>query len=122
MSIRATAFCGKFICMFASLSHRIVSNHGYRFYISPGDRIYLSKNDYKLNKVNKKSWEAEILFGDDVPGYLMESIYIETISDGRLIIPYKTYSEIKKISSVASRLLMKIDYKLLWNHYNFLSI
>lgn len=122
MSIRATAFCGKFICMFASLSHRIVTNHGYRFYILPGNRFDLSKKDYRLREVNKKSWEAEILFGDDVPDYLNESIYTETISDGRVIMPYDIFYGIKKISSEASRLLMKIDYKLLWNHYNFLSI
>jgi hypothetical protein len=122
MSIRAIAFCGRFICMFASLSQRMVSNHGHRFYISPGNKLDILKKDYKLRTIFKKSWEAEILFGDDIPYYLNKSIFNETISDGRLIIPYEIFSRIKKISSEASRLLMKIDYKLLQDHYNFLSI
>jgi len=112
MSIRAAVFCGEFICMFASLSTREVSNHGYRFYIQPGEKLGLSSRKFKLLKVKKKSREAEILFGDDLPGYLEEAVTLETISDGKLMIPHGIYSAIKKSSALINQTIMKTDLGL----------
>ena len=115
MSIRAAAFCGEFVCMFASLSPRDVSNHGYRFYIAPGNRFGLSKSVYSLRDIVKKSWEADILFGEDVPAYLEKSVTVETISDGQLIIPMDIYSDIKRISSLVSNIIMEADFDKIEN-------
>jgi hypothetical protein len=109
MSIRAAAFCGEFICMFASLSLREVSNHGYRFYIEPGKELRLSSERFELEEVVKKSWETEILFGDNLPAYLEKSVSVESVSDSRLIIPKAIYSDIKKISSRVSVAIRDID-------------
>jgi hypothetical protein len=118
-SIRSLAFCGEFICFFASLSKNIVSNHGYRFYVEPGDKMDISKKDFTLKKINKKSWEADILYGDKIPGYLHEAVTIETISDSRLIIPHNIYGKIQKISARVSGRLMEIDFNRLGEYYLF---
>lgn len=110
MSVRATAFCGEFICMFASLSPREVSNHGYRFYVKPGNRFGLLKRDYRLKDVVKRSWEAEILFGDNIPSYLKKSVMVETISDDTLIIPEAIYEKIIRTSQYASHKIANVDY------------
>lgn len=113
LSIRAAAFCGHFICMFASLSPGKVSNHGYRFYIEPGEYLGLSNQAFKLEEVVKRSWEAEILFGDDLPEYLKKNVMLETISDGRLSIPRDIYEKIKKVSSLVNNIIMETDLERL---------
>jgi len=109
MSIRASAFCGEYICMFASLSSREVSNHGYRFYIEPGEKFGLSSEKFKVNEVVKKSWEAEILFGDNIPPYLKESVSVESIADGKLILPQDIYEKIIEASVKISDKISNID-------------
>ena len=108
-SIRATAFCGNFICMFASLSKRLTSNHGYRFYVTAGSRLKLSSRHFKIKKVVEKAWEAEIFFGDRLPGYLYRDVFIEEISDTEITIPVSIYNKIKEISSSVSSLYQKLD-------------
>jgi len=109
LSIRAIAFCGSFICMFASLSKRLTSNHGYRFYITAGSRLKISKKNFKIKKVVEKAWEAEIFFGDRLPEYLYNDVFIEEISDAELVIPRNVYNKIKDISSSVSDLYQKLD-------------
>jgi len=109
MSVRAASFCGEFICMLASLSPRRVSNHGYRFYTMPGNRLGLSRSGYRLKKVIKKSWEAGIFFGGDIPDYLEESVMVETVSDGVLTLPENIYTSILEISGQVSRKIDGID-------------
>jgi hypothetical protein len=95
--------------MFASLSLRKVSNHGYRFYIEPGEKLGLSSEEFKLEEIVKKSWETEIFFGDDIPAYLEKSVSVELVSDSRLVIPKAIYSDIKKISSLVSIAIRDIN-------------
>ncbi len=114
LSIRAAAFCGKFICMFASLSKRLTSNHGYRFYINAGNKLDISNRHFKIKKVIKKAWEAEIFFGDKIPSYLYKNIFIEKIStNAELILPSGIYNKISDVSSSISDLYQKLDFNKL---------
>ncbi len=109
LSIRATAFCGNFICMFASLSKRLTSNHGYRFYINTGSRLKLSSRHFKIKKVIEKAWEAAIFFGDKLPEYLFRDVFVEEISDAEITIPGNIYNKIKNISSSISNLYHRLN-------------
>jgi hypothetical protein len=109
LSIRATAFCGSFVCMFASLSKRLTSNHGYRFYVTTGSRLKISRKDFRIKKVVEKAWEAEIFFGDKLPEYLYNNVFIEEISDTIVIIPQNIINKIKEISSSISFLYQKLN-------------
>lgn len=113
LSIRAAAFCGSFVCMFASLSKRLTSNHGFRFYITDGSELKISNSHFKVKKVIKKAWEAEIFFGDELPGYLYKDVHIEEISDAELVIPRDIYSKIRSTASSISNLYRKLDFSKL---------
>jgi hypothetical protein len=110
LSVRATAFCGCFICMFSSLSKRLTSNHGYRFYITAGSRPKISRKDFNIKKVVEKAWEADIFFGDRIPDYLYHDVFTEEISDAEVVIPQNIINKIKEISSSVSRLYQRLDF------------
>lgn len=110
LSVRATAFCGCFICMFASLSKRLTSNHGYRFYVTAGSQLKISRKDFSIKKVAEKAWEADIFFGNRIPSYLYNDVFIEEISDTDVIIPQRIINKIKGISSSVSWLYQNLDF------------
>lgn len=96
--------------MFASLSKRLTSNHGYRFYVTAGSRLKISRKDFRIKKVVEKAWEAEIFFGDKLPEYLYNDVFIEEISDTIVIIPQNIINKIKEISSSISYLYQRLDF------------
>jgi hypothetical protein len=110
LSVRATAFCGSFICMFASLSKRLTSNHGHRFFITTGSRLKISRKDFSIKKVVEKAWEADIFFGNMLPDYLYNDVFIEEISDAEVAIPQSIIDKIKEISSSVSHLYQRLDF------------
>jgi hypothetical protein len=61
-SIRSVAFGGEFMCMYANLSQRNYSNHGFLTLVSAGDSFGLSEREFGTTPFNQKSWEAEIWF------------------------------------------------------------
>lgn len=109
-SIRAASFMGHFICMFGSLSRKRISNHGIRFFISPGERLEITKKDFKIKKIVQKSWEADIFYKGDIPDYLYHDVYEERIAGAELIIPERLYEDIQRISASVSRLYQDMDF------------
>jgi len=107
-SLRAAAFSGSFICMFANLSENITSNHGIRTFVSKGDEFVLKDTSFKKMTIIKKAWEADIFFGDSIPQYLHEKLYKEVISDTELTIPKKTYQTIVRYAEEISLLYTNI--------------
>lgn len=113
LSVRAAAFAGEFLCMFANLSPRKTSNHGFRFYVSPGGGLKLSDENFKTRRTAQKAWEADIFFNGDIPDYLYENISIEDIAEAELIIPQSICETIKQMASSLSRLYMRLDFEAL---------
>lgn len=117
LSIRAASFMGHFICMFGSLSPKNTSNHGIRFFISPGEGMKITKKDFKIRKIVKKSWEADIFYKGDIPDYLYHDVYEERIAEAELIIPKRLYREIQRISASVSGLYRDTDFNSLPESY-----
>jgi hypothetical protein len=117
LSIRAASFMGHFICMFGSLSQKSTSNHGIRFFISPGDGLEITKKDFEIEKIVQKSWEADIFYKGDIPAYLYQDVYEERIAKADLIIPERLYGDIKRISASVSQLYMDMDSNSLPESY-----
>ncbi len=113
LSIRAAAFCGRFICMFASLSKKLTSNHGFRSYITNGNKLEISDSHFEIKKVIKKAWEAEIFFGDGLPEYLYKDVFVEEISSAELVIPHSICNKIRSITSSISDMYRKLDFSKL---------
>jgi len=117
LSIRAASFMGHFICMFGSLSPKSTSNHGIRFFISPGDGLKIATEDFKIKKIVQKSWEADIFYKGDIPDYLYHDVYEERIAKADLIIPERLYGDIQRISASVSELYRDMDFDSLPESY-----
>ncbi len=117
LSIRAASFMGHFICMFGSLSQKSTSNHGIRFFISPGDGLRIANEDFKIKKIVQKSWEADIFYKGDIPDYLYHDVYEERIAKADLIIPEGLYRDIQRISASVSELYRDMDFDSLPESY-----
>lgn len=117
LSLRAAAFVGEFLCMFANLSPRLTSNHGFRFYVSPGEYLRVSDEKFKTRRMVQKAWEADVFFKGDIPDYLYDNVTIEDIAEAELIIPHSIYETIKQTASSISRLYMGLDYEALPKSY-----
>ncbi|MCJ7545974.1 MAG: ATP-grasp domain-containing protein [Deltaproteobacteria bacterium] len=108
-SIRAVAFGGEFMCMYANLSHRSYSNHGIIVLVSPGDRLGLADKEFATESFNQKSWEAEIWFGEDDPPYLRHNLYEDEVARTTLYLPAPLYSLIMELSVKIERLYEGLD-------------
>ncbi|MGQ9509594.1 MAG: ATP-grasp domain-containing protein [Thermodesulfobacteriota bacterium] len=97
-SIRAVAFGGECICMYANLAHREYSNHGILTFVSKGERIGLEDPKFKTTYFNQKSWEAEIWFGEDYPPYLKHNLFEDEVAETRFILPANLYQTIENLS------------------------
>lgn len=86
-SIRAIAFSGEFICMYANLSTRSHSNHGALTFVSKGDHFGLADKKFKTEFFNQKSWEAELWFGKNAPPYLRHNLYEDEVAKTTLSLP-----------------------------------
>lgn len=124
LSLRAAAFSGNFLCMFANLSSKITSNHGIRTFVCGGKRLRLNNSRFNKIDITQKAWEAEILFGDKVPDHLYKNLYLEVISDTELVLPVKLIDTIKSYSEDISKYYDEIDLEglpkcYLEQHYDF---
>jgi hypothetical protein len=113
MSVRAASFMGQFICMFASLSRKLTSNHGIRFYVMPGDHLRLTDKNFTVREMVQKCWEADIFYKGNVPDYLYHDVYEETIAEAELIIPERLYTDIQRMSASISDFYKDIDFDTL---------
>ena len=109
LSIRAVAFGGEFMCMYANLSTRPNSNHGILAFVSPASSLGLHQKNLRTQSFNQKSWEAEIWFGDNDPPYLRHNLYEEEVTETRLNVPKSIDEAIKEISVKIERFYEGID-------------
>ena len=109
LSVRSVAFGGEFICMYANLAARPVSNHGILTFISPGNPFGLNEKHFKTELFNQKSWEAEIWFGNDEPDYLKHNLYEEEVARETLWIPEPLFMKIKELSIEIERAYDGLD-------------
>jgi len=117
LSVRAAAFAGEFLCMFANLNPRLTSNHGYRFSVSQGKGLKLSDQGFGTRRMVQKSWEADVFFKGDIPDYLYESASVEDVAEAELAILQPVYETIQRTAASISRLYMDLDCKTLPTSY-----
>ena len=110
LSIRAAAFAGQFLCMFASLAPRATSNHGTRFFIVPGERCGLTDREFSTTRVVGRSWEADIFYRGKIPAYLHQAVHEEDIAGADLALPEARIQEIRSLSARVSRLYSGLDF------------
>ena len=99
LSVRVIVFAGKFICIFANLSEGRTSNHGIRFFIETESDIKktgIKDEDFKVEEVSEKAWEADIFYGDEIPPHLYHNLYEETIAETVVNMPCSIYNDIIK--------------------------
>ena len=109
LSVRSVVFGGEFMCMYANLSTRAASNHGILTFISPGNPFGLSKKHFNTESFNQKSWEAEIWFGKDEPGYLRHNLYEDEVARATLLIPEPFLKKIRELSIKIERIYDGLD-------------
>ena len=97
-SIRAVAFGGEFLCMYANLAHREYSNHGTITFVSKGDHLGLEDPTFQTTLFCQKSWEAEIWFGEDTPSYLHHNLFEDEVAQTTLFLPEELYKTIEGLS------------------------
>jgi hypothetical protein len=108
-SIRAVAFGGEFMCMYANLSQRTYSNHGIIAFVAPGDRFGLADKEFATESFNQKSWEAELWFGEDDPPYLRHNLYEDEVARTTLYLPAPLYGLIMELSVKIERFYEGLD-------------
>ena len=113
LSIRSIAFGGEFMCMYANLSNKAYSNHGYLTFISEGDVFGLSEKTFKTESFNQKSWEAEIWFGEETPPYLHHNLYEDEVAETTLYLPVSVSNRIRNLSVRIERFYEGLDLSTL---------
>jgi hypothetical protein len=108
-SIRAIAFGGKFMCMYANLSRRSYSNHGIITFVSPGDLLGIADKTFATESFDQKSWEAELWFGKDDPPFLRHNLYEDEVARTTLFLPVPLYSLITELSVKIERFYEGLD-------------
>jgi len=108
-SIRVIAFGGKFMCMYANLSHRSYSNHGILAFVSQGDRLRLANKEFSTEFFNQRSWEAEIWFGESDPPYLRHNLYEDEVAQTTFYLPEQLYRLIIELSIKIERFYEGLD-------------
>jgi len=108
-SIRSIAFGGEFMCMYANLSQRSTSNHGFLTFISPGHTLRLAGRDFETESFNKRSWEAEIWFGENTPSYLRHNLYEDEVAKTILYLPEDIHRMIQERSVKIERFYESLD-------------
>ena len=109
-SVRALAFSGNFICMYANLSRKLTSNHGIIFYVKPGSCLGINTVNFKTVKFSQKAWEADLFYEGAIPEYLYHNLYEEEVAKAELFLPERTFRMIKEISASISSYYERLDY------------
>ena len=109
LSVRSVAFGGEFMCMYANLAPRPTSNHGILAFISPGNPFGLSEKHFETKSFDQKSWQAEIWFGKNEPGYLRHNLHEEEVARTTLLIPGPLLKKIRELSIKIERIYDELD-------------
>jgi hypothetical protein len=112
-SIRSVAFAGEFMCMYANLSNRSCSNHGFLTFVSEGESFGLSEKEFRTESFNQKSWEAGIWFGEETPPYLQHNLYEDEVAQTTLYLLPGTLKTIKELSVRIERFYEGLDFTTL---------
>ncbi len=114
LSIRAVAFGGEFMCMYANLSpKRVTSNHGILTFVSNGSPFGLKEREFGTESFNQRSWEAEIWFGGEEPHYLRYNLYEDEVARTALLLPDPFWRVIVELSVKIERLYDGLDLESL---------
>jgi hypothetical protein len=113
LSLRAVAFAGEFVAVYANLSTRATSNHGRLAYVEPGDRLGLADPGAGAASFDERSWEAGIWFGAEEPAYLRHNLYEEEVSLSALLVPERMLTAIREVSVSIERLYESLDWTAL---------
>lgn len=112
-SIRSVAFGGRFMCMYANLSTRSVSNHGTLISVFPGESFGLAERDFRTESFNQKSWEAKIWFGENDPPCLRHNLYEDVVAQTTFHLPGSSLDAIRETSIRIERLYEALDLSIL---------
>ena len=112
-SIRAVAFGGRFICAYANLAAREYSNHGILAYISEGNVLSLSERAFRTERIDEKSWEARLWFGDREPAYLRHNLYEDEVAAASLLVPRPLLASVQDIAVRIERSYEGLDFSSL---------
>ena len=108
-SVRSVAFAGEFMCMYANLSMRPYSNHGFLTHVSEGDSVGLSDKEFETEFFNQKAWEAGIWFGEKTPPYLQHNLFEDEVAQTTLSLPRQTLETLKELSVQIERVYEGLD-------------
>jgi len=112
-SVRTIAFAGEFVCIYANLATRPYSNHGVLISVSEGNNFGLSEKRFSTKYINKRSWEADIWFGDDNPPYLRHNLYEDEVAEAILFLPHHLFQTIQTFSISIERLYEELNFATL---------
>jgi hypothetical protein len=104
LSLRAVAFAGRFVCMYANLADRKISNHGTLAFVESGSRFALSDVPFETESFRETSWEARIWFGAEFPAYLTHNLTEDRVARASLILPEDVWDEIRRRSVEIERI------------------
>lgn len=113
LSIRAVAFGGEFVCMYANLARRAHSNHGILAFVSEGELFGLGAREFPIERFNERSWEAKIWFGADDPDYLRHNLYEDEVARTSLRLPPSLLTMIKRRAVKIERFYEDLDFPYL---------
>jgi hypothetical protein len=112
LSVRAVAFAGHFLCMYANLAEREHSNHGTLAFIVPGEHFGLEDRARETVAFDLRSWEASIWFGPDAsadPAYLRHNLNEERVLMAALVLPRRVQEFIRGSAVMVERLYEALD-------------
>ncbi|OGD18402.1 MAG: hypothetical protein A2W03_06745 [Candidatus Aminicenantes bacterium RBG_16_63_16] len=113
VSIRAVAFGGRFICAYANLAARDYSNHGILAHISEGNSLGLSDQAFRTVRIDERSWEAKLWFGDREPAYLRHNLHEDEVAAASLLVPHPVLSSVQDTAVRIERFYEGLDFSSL---------
>ncbi|HVP89976.1 MAG TPA: hypothetical protein VMS75_02045 [Terriglobales bacterium] len=112
-SLRAVAFAGECVGMYANLAPRPPSNHGLLVYVAEGDGPRLSTGALETVRFDQRSWEAGVWFGPDEPEYLRHNLYEDEVARAALLLPGPLLREVRETAVRVERLYEGLDFAAL---------
>jgi hypothetical protein len=110
LSVRAVAFGGEFVCMYANLARRAYSNHGVLAFVSEGKAFGLRNPEFSSERFDEKSWEANIWFGGSEPDYLRHNLYEDEVGKTSLLLPHSLLFLIKQLAIKIERFYEGLNF------------
>jgi hypothetical protein len=77
--------------------------------ILPNHPFGLRQKEFKTESFNRRSWEAEIWFGENEPQYLRHNLYEDEVAKTALNLPEDIFDMIKQISVKIERFYESLD-------------